>query len=1814
MENSSRRQRRRRYTGRKLTALASASAMAVTGLLIPGGVATAAPPPGQDFNVTVGDLQHILKQIDISEAHAEDVVTENQNSSPLCKRGKTFSIDEQQFYDADGDPCVGDPMSPSGLRTVSGRWNNLMAGQDGWGQGLQKFPRMLDPVFRDADPVPPGNPFGPPAGTPTTYKSTDGSYVYDSEPRTISNLIVDQTTANPAATQVAQRVEGAGVVDGAIFNRIAGATLFDTSAAISQNNFQAGVPVVYIARGDYFSDALAGGPAAKAAGGPLLLVKTDELPAKTQDELTRLAPQKIVVLGGPKAVSDATLNQLGDFTTGAVERLAGATKFHTAVEISKATQQPGVDRVYVATGDNFPDALAAAAPAARDGHPILLVKRGSIPGATLQELQRLQPAEIVVLGGHLAINEATYNALAPLAPSIQRIGGATLYDTAALISKAFFTPPVEQVYLSTGENFPDALSIAGIAGAKGAPILLVPSDGTIPPSVMAELERLQPKNATILGGPSAINAAVETQLTDQAEGKNIFIPDIATDEGLSASATSWFTFFGQFFDHGLDQVSKGGNGTIVVPLQPDDPLYNPESHTNFLTLTRATIEEGEGQNHENRTTPFVDQNQTYTSHPSHQVFLREYEMVGGVPIPTGHLLDSPVGGMPTWNDVKRETAEMLGIQLVDMDVLEVPMLRTDPYGRFVPGDNGLPQIVLEDGTLLEGNLANPVEVPDNAVRAGHAFLDDIAHGATPVEQPNPEDPTLPGYEIEKLGSHFITGDGRGNENMALTSVHHVFHSEHNRVMEQIEGVLNEPGNEELLAAYQEDSFWGYGERLFQAARFFTEMQYQHLVFEEFARRIQPNIDPTQLNENSYMPDVNPAITAEFAHVVYRFGHSLLRENVPREINGEMVEMPLFDAFLNPEGYLKAPDGSTLTPDQAAGSLVRGLTHQTANGIDEFVTNTLRNQLLGLPLDLATINMARARDAGVPGLQAARQSFYEATQHPELKPYDSWEDFRLSMKNPESIVNFVAAYGIHPTLESATTLDAKRTAATALVADTAFMSSPAAESGLNDVDFWMGGLAEKPFIFGGMLGTTFDFVFEQQLENLQNGDRFYYLSRNLPISLFHTLEGNSFSQLIMRNTTADKLPHDVFAAPQTTFDLTTPAADLIIAGLTNPNGQWRYTGEEHVVMQGTDAADNMRSGLGDDSIWGKAGNDRIEGDDGNDALMGGDGDDIVTDINGDDRLQGEAGNDAIDGGPGFDLLFGGSGKDFINGGNDNSTLFAGLGDDFVLGSSGADNARGDEGSDWIEGQGGGTELLVGDLSNTMQNDPALWHGGHDVTMGGAGNTDHDAEGGDDIMFAGAASDRFGGQLGFDWVTHKNYEYAVNADMGAQLILPGPINALSDRYLNVEATSGWNGNDVIRGATGVDDITDPAIGTLGYGHRLTQEHLDRVTGLRDLLGGGDRPEYSRAFLEGEPADDESFNSNILLGGQGSDLIEPREGSNFVDGDAWLDARVEYRPEGGPVESADSITKFQNRVFSGEINPADLHIVREIQNADSNEEGTVDTAVFAGIKADYTIGQPNPGQDPNVWQVSNVAEVNLVDTVRNVERLQFSDTTVCINDDGTLTEDCASANGTVTLDNMAPTEDEQLTATADINDPQGNGEFVYELQILTDASQDGYTNWWVTTQTNETGTFTLSDAEVGVPVRVLVSYVDGSGAHEQVASDATEPVININDVPVPQEIGPADPIVGDVMFVSEQLSDDDGAEVVLEDFAASYQWQQGTEGGAWTDIQGATGDTFVVTDAQQGLQIRLVTTYDDDQGTSETAISAPSSVVNPGGTPAP
>ena len=140
------------------------------------------------------------------------------------------------------------------------------------------------------------------------------------------------------------------------------------------------------------------------------------------------------------------------------------------------------------------------------------------------------------------------------------------------------------------------------------------------------------------------------------------------------------------------------------------------------------------------------------------------------------------------------------------------MLVTDPYGNFIPGAvRGLPQYVTATGPV-EGNLATPVAPPANVLHFETPFLTDIAHSAVPkpggpdadsVAGESLDTPVPDGtYDNELLDAHFACGDGRCNENIALSAVHQIFHSEHDRLVDDITTTLNDPANLTLLQAYQ----------------------------------------------------------------------------------------------------------------------------------------------------------------------------------------------------------------------------------------------------------------------------------------------------------------------------------------------------------------------------------------------------------------------------------------------------------------------------------------------------------------------------------------------------------------------------------------------------------------------------------------------------------------------------------------------------------------------------------------------------------------------------------------------------------------------------------------------------------------------------------------------------------------------------------------------------------------------------------------------------------------------------------------------------
>jgi glucose/arabinose dehydrogenase/putative cell wall-binding protein len=196
-------------------------------------------------------------------------------------------------------------------------------------------------------------------------------------------------------------------------NRIAGADRYATAAKISQTWYDPGVASVFVATGTGFADALAGGPAAALLDSPLLLVQPNAIPASTQAELNRLDPARIYVLGGPSVVSASVATQLDAYTTGPVTRLSGADRYATAGVVAR-TFWKQVSTALVATGTGFADALAGGAWAGRDHRPMLLVTPTGVPEATGQEILRLTPYRLQLLGSTGAISSGAESRLKAL--------------------------------------------------------------------------------------------------------------------------------------------------------------------------------------------------------------------------------------------------------------------------------------------------------------------------------------------------------------------------------------------------------------------------------------------------------------------------------------------------------------------------------------------------------------------------------------------------------------------------------------------------------------------------------------------------------------------------------------------------------------------------------------------------------------------------------------------------------------------------------------------------------------------------------------------------------------------------------------------------------------------------------------------------------------------------------------------------------------------------------------------------------------------------------------------------------------------------------------------------------------------------------------------------------------------------------------------------------------------------------------------------------------------------------------------------------
>ena len=356
-----------------------------------------------------------------------------------------------------------------------------------------------------------------------------------------------------------------------------------------------------------------------------------------------------------------------------------------------------------------------------------------------------------------------------------------------------------------------------------------------------------------------------------------------------------------------------------------------------------------------------------------------------------------------------------------------------------------------------------------------------------VGMPNANGGPLPDDQM------YLSGDVRTNEQIGLTAMHTLFMREHNRLTDELA---------------TENPSWD-DEQLYQRARKIVGAEMQVITYQEFLPALLGPLAPSL--SAAYDPTINPGIANEFSTAIYRLGHSMLSENLLR-MESPLVPapegpLPLKDAFFNP---------TLLTSTVDLEHLLMGLSMQTQQDIDNQIVDAVRNFLFGPPgaggFDLASLNIQRGRDHGLPDYSTVRAAF--------------------------------SVYGLSPVSSFAE-----------VTSDAALQAELAALYGTPDnMDLWVGALAED-HLPGSGVGPLITAALVDQFTRLRDGDRFWYaLDSDFTPAEIAELQGTRLSDVILRNTGLSHIRSNVFIIPE-------PSGALLLlagaAGLTllRQNRSW-----------------------------------------------------------------------------------------------------------------------------------------------------------------------------------------------------------------------------------------------------------------------------------------------------------------------------------------------------------------------------------------------------------------------------------------------------------------------------------------------------------------------------------------------------------------------------------------------------------------------------------------------------------------------------------
>lgn len=307
---------------------------------------------------------------------------------------------------------------------------------------------------------------------------------------------------------------------------VQGDTRFQTAVAASQLAFpiDGSCTTAIVASGRNFPDALGGAGLAGALWGPVLLTEPASLPSEVANEIKRLGATEVIVVGGTAAVGANVKDAIDRLPGVSTSRINGLNRFETAADVATRIVDemgPGYSgHVLIATGRNFPDALAGAPLAASVGVPILLVEQNSIPAATLDALEAISPDTAIVLGGTGAVSAGVETQLRGLlgTGAVKRVQGADRYATAANIAQwgvDNYGLSWDGVAFATGTNFPDALAGGATQGLTNSVVLLTrPTTLEAAPRTKVQDNALDILEVRFFGGLGAISQSVRNAVMD----------------------------------------------------------------------------------------------------------------------------------------------------------------------------------------------------------------------------------------------------------------------------------------------------------------------------------------------------------------------------------------------------------------------------------------------------------------------------------------------------------------------------------------------------------------------------------------------------------------------------------------------------------------------------------------------------------------------------------------------------------------------------------------------------------------------------------------------------------------------------------------------------------------------------------------------------------------------------------------------------------------------------------------------------------------------------------------------------------------------------------------------------------------------------------------------------------------------------------------------------------------------------------------------------------------------------------------------------